>query len=437
MTETETETKIETAPAGQIAAPPDHLALVADMTRDFAESRDIDSALARGLARIAARLNAEAASAFVLDAETEQLICRACTGPVDIKGLRLSADHGILGRTVRAGTPQRVTDTDSDPDFGAEVDRQTGFTTRTILAAPLRVQAETLGAIELVNKRGGRDFDADDARSLETLAAAAGLALINARNAEAMAAQAALQRELALAAAIQKRFLPPCQAAAFPVHGGNIPAREVSGDFFDIVVRDSGAIWFALGDVAGKGVNAALLMARTTSLFRYLARTAESPARVLAALNAELLESASHGMFVTMICGVYEPDSATATLANAGHEAALVLGPAGGAGAQWLPAQTPPLGLQDAPFADGNAPAGEDISLAGRRLYLFSDGLSETRDADGRFLGATGVAERLAEAEAAGLGGPALIDRVLAGFLPDGQAPRDDLTLLCVRGGPA
>jgi len=434
----------ETAQPPQTTEPRDHLALVADMTRDFAESHDIDAALARGLARIAERLDAEAASLFVFDpangegGEGGDLVCRACTGPVDIKGLRLPPDQGILGRTVQAGTPQRVTDTRADPDFGAEVDRQTGFTTRTILAAPLRVQAETLGAIELVNKRGGRDFDADDARTLETLAAAAGLALINARNAEAMARQAALQRELALAAAIQSHFLPPRREAAFPVHGRNIPAREVSGDFFDIVERDSGAIWFAVGDVAGKGMNAALLMARTTSLFRHLARTATTPPQVLGALNAELLESASHGMFVTLICGVYDPHSDIALVANAGHEAALVLGPAGLAGARWLPAQTPPLGLQAAPFdSAAGAPGAARVALAGRRLYLFTDGLSETRDRDGRFLGAAGVAERLAEAEAVGLSTPALVDRVLESFAPGRRPPPDDLTLLCVRGGSA
>jgi sigma-B regulation protein RsbU (phosphoserine phosphatase) len=421
-------------PEPEAPAAPDHLSLVADMSRDFAESHDLDEALARGLDRIANKLDAEGASLFVLDESRDDLVCRACTGPVDIQGLRLDRGAGIVGRTVRLGTPQLVTDTSDDPDFLSRVDSVTGLTTQSVLAAPLRVQATTYGAVELINKRGRGNFNEDDARSLEALGVAAGLALVNARHAEAMAQQAALRRELSLAAEIQHSFLPHRRPAAFPVHGQNRAAREVSGDFFDIVETHGGRrIWFALGDVAGKGINAALLMARTTSLFRYLVKSRSEPSEVLSAINSELHETSALGFFVTMVCGLYDTRTQTVHLANAGNEAVLELrGPAPGT-ATWHGAQTPPLGLIDDLYAAGGT-HNVRIPMAGRRLYLFTDGLSETRGDDGRFLGAEGVAALVQAAEQAALDGPTTVDSVLARLAPGEAAPADDLTLVRVAG---
>lgn len=422
--------------AGGDADPREHLSLVADMTRDFADSQDIDEALAHGLCRIVSKLRAEAASLFVLEPTSGDLVCRACTGPVDIRGLHIAGGQGIVGRTVREASAQLVADTARDPDFGSEVDRATGFTTRSILAAPLRVQSETLGAIELINKRDNRSFDSTDARSLEALAAAAGLALINARNAEAMAAQAALQRELAVAAQIQRSFLPDPREPAFPIHGRNVPARNVSGDFFDIVPTSGGGIWFTVGDVAGKGINAALMMARTTSLFRYLAKTADDPATVLAAINTELADTAAFGMFVTMTCGVYHPQTGELLLANAGHEPALQVACDDPGNVHWHGAQTPPLALMTGLFVDPPVES-QRIDLTGQYLYVFTDGLTETRLGNGCFLGAEGVATRLAAAESSGLDAPGVIDRIIDDLAPANGAPADDLTLVRVAGHAA
>lgn len=407
----------------------DHLTLVAEMSRNFAETRDINDALARGLFRIADKLDAEGASLFVHDPDTGDLVCRACTGPVDIVGLQLACDQGIVGRSVQSASPQLVADVANDPDFGGHIDDQTGFTTRSILAAPLRVQDDTLGAIELINKRGGAKFDMRDARLLNALAAAAGLALINARNAENMAAQAALQRELVLAATIQKRFLPERRTADFPIHGRNIPARDVSGDFFDIVEATGGRIWFCIGDVAGKGINASLMMVKTSSLFRYLAKTAGEPAQILAAINAELLETATHGLFVTMICGTYTPTTGEVAIANAGHEPALIYRRDTGACDSWCPAQTPPMGILPDLFGT-TEPASETRRLGRDVIYLFTDGLTEAAMPDGTFLGAEGVGHEIARQEAIAMPPPACVDRLLTRIAPRHRSPADDLTLL-------
>lgn len=413
----------------------DHLELVAAMTGDFADSQDIDTTLRRGLARIAQALHAEAASLFLRGQEqTETLICRACYGPVDITGLSLSVDSGIVGRTVTRQASEIVRDVQADPDFGAAVDRQTGFTTRSILCAPMRVRGETLGAIELINKQGEALFDDADRRLLETLASAAALAVINARLADAMVERARLKREVELAASIQRSFLPKPSPPDYPVHGLNQPAREASGDFFDVVEATDGRIWFCLGDVAGKGMNAALIMAKSASLFHYLAKSADEPWAVMRELNAALHEVETYGMFVTMTCGLLDADRAHVRLANAGHEPALLRDRAGRE-QRYLEAATPPLGIMDA--LHGAPDAAETIPLAGRRLYVYSDGLTESQGPDGGELGPDGLARAIAEAEGWGDPPRERLQRVVRAALPPDGPPLDDLTLLVVEGARA
>lgn len=409
---------------------PGHLALIAEMSRDFAESQDIDSTLARGLERIATTLDAEAASLFLLSQEGTELICRCCYGPVDITGLRIPADEGIVGRAVTRNAAEIVRDAREDPDFGAQVDERTGFVTRSVLCAPMSVRDTQLGAIELINKRGERLFNERDRHLLEALGTAAGLALLNARMAAAMVERERLRRELELAAAIQRSFLPETPPADYPVHGLNVAAREVSGDFYDILPLPDGRIWFNVGDVAGKGVNAALLMARTTSLFRYLAKTADDPGAVLEAINSELFETATHGYFVTMACGLYYPDSGEVRLANAGHEPALLHG-SGESGSRWLPAQTPPLAIL--PELDEKAPLeAQQIDLRGGQLYLFSDGLTDTVMQSGEPLGEEGLSQLLLRQDS--LPAAERIAVVMDAVRHQQPTPSDDLTLLVIEG---
>lgn len=145
---------------------------------------------------------------------------------------------------------------------------------------------------------------------LRATAAFLSLALANLRLRDTIANQEGLARELDLAAEIQRGLLPNTERENLPVHGLNRPIRQVSGDFFDFFQRrGEEGIAFALGDVSGKGFNAALLMAKTASLFRCLGKTSDDPAALLQRINQELCETASHGMFVTMVAGIYQQSS--------------------------------------------------------------------------------------------------------------------------------
>jgi sigma-B regulation protein RsbU (phosphoserine phosphatase) len=412
--------------AGSVPGSSDYagaFALLAEMTRDFAGSFDQDATLRRALGSIARYVGAEAGSLWMLEPGGAELACVASVGPSPITGARLATSEGILGKCVREKAGQRVLDVRSDPDFSRKIDLQSGFATRSILCAPMTFSERVLGAIELINKRGGDGcFAPDDAQLLEILASSAALAGANAQLARAQVEHERVRRELELAAEIQRGLLPASRPGPFPVQAVNLPARAVSGDFFDFVELADGQIAFCLGDVSGKGMNAALLGARTASLYRCLARELAGPGALLARLDAELAESVTRGMFVTLVAGSYDPRVGRVRLANAGHEPPLLLR-ARGDGFAAFPAEAPPLGvLGDSEFPE------LVVELAGGVLYVFSDGLTEACAADGTPLGSEGV-RRLLERFAA----KSLRERIDAvANLLGALGLRDDATLLGV-----
>jgi len=413
------------AAENQISA---QLELLSEMGRDFASSLDIQGSLERAVSHITDYVKAEGGALFLLDDEGKTLSCHACVGATDIVGLTLPSDQGIVGRCVQNDRSEIVRDVQNDPNFYGKFDEQTGYTTRSILCATLSVKDERIGAIELINKRGGDHlFEESDLRLLESMCASAALAINNARMAEALVEQERFARELELAAEIQRSLLPDSGDENFAVHGLNVPARTVSGDFFDFFQMEDGRICFNLGDVSGKGMNAALLMAKTASLFRCLGKTIHQPGRLMARINAEICETAARGMFVTMVVGIYEPRTGIMRFANAGHEPPLFFDAAGEITA--FPADAPPVGISPYVVGEEGYPE-EELLLDGGAFYIFTDGVTEGYLADGSEMEVVGLteilianklrptAERLAE----------VVRKVDLGSGP----LRDDITILAV-----
>jgi len=233
-----------------------------------------------------------------------------------------------------------------------------------------------------------------------------------------------LRCELDLAREVQKSLLPDASPGIDGVMGLNLSAKAVSGDFYDYFPLPDGRIAFCLADVSGKGMHAALLMAKTASLFRCLGKGVHDPGKLLGMLNREVAETAIRGMFVTMLAGIIEPATGKVVLANAGHLPALHMGCAALIGE--YPAKAPPLGI------DGdNIFPNDTFLLQGGCLYLYTDGLIEARLGNDR-LEKAGLLRLLKEYGAlpVALRAQAISDAVLeAGGVVD-----DDLTLVIVEG---
>ncbi len=234
-----------------------------------------------------------------------------------------------------------------------------------------------------------------------------------------------LEKELEIAASIQRSFLPPdirtlgdIQVRAFLK-----PAKFVGGDFYDIIAIDEATYGFFIGDVCGKGVSAALIMAQAISLLRVIAKDCRQPAEVLAALNNQLTRILK-GRFVTGQYLIVRQKESLWEGASAGHMPMVYFNKAQDSMQELLPASGPPLGLMENSFY--TCVKGEFKS--GDKIFMYTDGWTETRDPKGREFGIKQLKEKLFDSRADTLDN-ILSELQLCQKVFQGRAPvHDDLT---------
>lgn len=361
---------------------------LADLSESLALSLDLKESLRVAVTRIADFMHADAASLFLLDADSGVIECRVCVGPVDILGLKLALGQGVVGRCVADNATQVVLDAASDNRVNSRVDAETGFATRSILCAPLSTAHGAIGALEVINRRDGGLFAAEDAEILRLIAAPAALAIGNAQLARGLIEQQRIKRELDLARTIQKSLLPKRRRGDFPVIGVNVPAHEISGDFYDFFDLDDGRIGFVVGDISGKGLDAAFLMVRAASLLRWCGKAGTAPSTWLGEVNVEMCQTLRNGRFVCAVVGYYDHATRSVELASAGFPPALLHD--GEQFAEFI-ADGPPLGiLAEVQYSQRH------IELGNGALYLFSDGATDVRDAQRNTLGSSGLRDMIA-----------------------------------------
>lgn len=231
-----------------------------------------------------------------------------------------------------------------------------------------------------------------------------------------------INRELNLAREIQQSLLPDSRGDHFPVNGINISAKILSGDFYDFFELDNGDIYFNLGDVSGKGVNASLLMAKTISLFRCLGKRIHEPGQLMYEINNELCETSIHGMFVTMVAGLYCPEKDEIHLVNAGNPPALLFLESGLC--QEFEATAPPLGVMPDTIYSNYT-----INLNNGSLYIYSDGVTEGYVNENSMLELGGLFKLIANMDK-GLASEERLKMIIDTFTRTDQPLRDDVTLL-------
>jgi serine phosphatase RsbU (regulator of sigma subunit)/anti-sigma regulatory factor (Ser/Thr protein kinase) len=296
------------------------------------------------------------------------------------------------------------------------------------LAVPLVSQGELIGVLNLGPRLSEQDYSSDDRRLLDNLAAQAAPALrvgqlVRQQEAEARTRQR-FEQELEVARLIQQNFLPRQlpELPGWQVAAYYRPAREVGGDFYDVIPLPDDQVAFVVGDVTDKGVPAALVMAATRSVLRASAQRLVNPGEVLERVNEHLCPDMPEKMFVTCLYGVLEPATGRLRFANAGHDLPYVKT---ADGVVELRARGMPLGLMP-----GMSYEEKEMTLApGDSVLLHSDGVVEAHAPDGDMFGFP----RLKDAVDRHPGGGELIDRVLAeldGFTGPGAEQEDDITMV-------
>ncbi len=253
-----------------------------------------------------------------------------------------------------------------------------------IIAAPIVMEKKIRGMVGVVNKKHG-NFSAPDRKKAfavgEQISSQLECIILH----EQILAQARMQSELDLARRVQHSLLPQGvpNITGLDLAAGSTSAREVGGDFYDFVAKDQQFV-FALGDVSGKGMSAALLMAMSRTTVRNLtARDATvCPLDLLETVNNSLYDDFSDvSMFATMFVGAYNTQTRKVQYANAGHSP-VVYCPANGK-ARMLEATGVPIGVFEATLAEQE----ELILNAGDVLMIITDGFPEAENKKGELMG--------------------------------------------------
>jgi serine phosphatase RsbU (regulator of sigma subunit)/pSer/pThr/pTyr-binding forkhead associated (FHA) protein len=311
---------------------------------------------------------------------------------------------------------------------------------RHVLCVPLQVAhfalapsleasvGQVIGVLYLDGRERGSLVSQTTLASLEAFATQAALAIESARLYAESAEKARTDRDLRVAAEIQRALLPEptyvgpyCDLAAV-----SVPCRTVGGDFFDYLSLNDGRFGFALGDVAGKGPPAALLAATVQSHFVAQAPVTSNPGDTMARINAALLRRAVEARFATMFYGALAADGLL-SYSNAGQEPPLVVHAAARTG--WLEAGGPVLGL----LAAAEYESGTVQLQPGDLVVVFSDGVSEASNPGGAEFGRQGLLQAMRGCH--GAKSDEALETVLTAVrrYSEGTPQGDDITALVLR----
>jgi phosphoserine phosphatase len=373
-------------------------------------------------------LDADRGSVFLFDPRAEELYTVVSTG---VEGFRIPTSQGIVGECARTRAVINVPDAYEDPRFNRAVDKRTGYRTKCILSVPLvGHDDELVGVLQLLNKSGGC-FDETDEHVAETLAAQCAVAIQRVQFTQNLVAKERLDRELSLARDVQMGFLPQAMPRfdGFDVAGLSEPADETGGDTFDLIKLSDDRLLVLLGDATGHGLAPALNVTQVRSMLRIASRLGADLDRMVAEINAQLVDDLAANRFVTAFLGIVDAVDHRAVFHAAGQGPIMHFHASTGE-FDWLEASTLPLGL----FKPPAPPSSRALVLEpGDILGLITDGLYERENADGEQFGTEGVARIVAESHGDGMA--ALRDQLMrAGREHAGGAPQDDdITIVLVQ----
>ena len=420
--------------------------------RESIRPQELHRLIVEGATRI---LDAQGGALYVSDRTgaklTPAFISKGCPPLVDIppnilqqaaaiptgleRFLRLhtvSPGEGVIGRVWQTGQSVYLSEFSDAPELAKL--RSSAFGTRSVMAAALRYGNQDLGVLALANGPMGVPFSQGDFVVFKSLAEQSAFALYNAIIYSMANEKKRLDHDLEIARDIQ-RILLPSEAPAidgFQISGINVPARQVSGDYFDYIRVDDERLGVAIADVSGKGVPASLIMAICRSVLRAEAARNPSPADVLRKVNRQLYPDIKEDMFISMAYLILDHHRDSITLARAGHDAPLLYKQQS---QTVTPVKSPGMvvGIDSGNVFDRLT---VDFAISLERddcLVLYTDGVTETLNAEEDEFGLDRVIQ--AVRARANDGAQAIVKKIIqdvrdfTGSLPQ----NDDITLIAIR----
>ncbi|RPI01659.1 MAG: GAF domain-containing protein [Calditrichaeota bacterium] len=359
----------------------DDLKSLIEVTNIISSTLDLEQVLALVMEKAQEVMRAEASSVFLINQETQALECEIALGTHAgqlSKKITLAKGQGIAGWVWQNAQPLIVPDVQRDQRFYGQVDTQSGFVTRSILAVPLIWKDRLIGVAEVINRTDGKEYTEYDLNLFTTFGRQVALAIENARFHQLSLEQERLRQQLESAKEIQQSFmpqkLPQGENGIFDIAARNLPAISVGGDLFDVLMLDDRHVGLLIGDVSGKGVPAALYMARLMSDFRFYVQQCRQPSELLEKLNNTLVDRGRHGMFVTLQFVNIDIWTGRLCYSEAGHLPMMYM--KDGNASLFPAAGNPPLGiLPELTFAQ------KEMQLTpGDIILLYTDGIVEAKN---------------------------------------------------------
>jgi len=320
--------------------------------------------------------------------------------------------------TSNASTDSRFTASQSIADFRL----------KSVMCAPLIDRdGEVLGVVQLDTSKIRASFGQKDLRILMAMATQASLAITVAKLHEAELRARTLERDLLLAAEVQRNSLPEHRpvVSGYEFFDYYEPAEQVGGDFFDYIPLPDGRLGIVIGDVVGHGVPAALVMSKIMAETRFLTASLQDPATVIEMLNGITCRSTRLGRFITLLMLVLDPKTNRITLASAGHLPPLLRRTNRTIELPGRDGFGPPLGTAKDTIYQSYSFQIEP----GELLLLHTDGVTEAENATGEAFGDSRVSALVIEGRA-----PTDIVTNIVGRLEeflDGEQRQDDVCIVC------
>jgi sigma-B regulation protein RsbU (phosphoserine phosphatase) len=401
--------------------------VIFDYAAKIGAAQDLDAVLALNAGMARDLVGADRCSIWLVDTKNNRLWTKVAHGVTE---LHIPIGQGLVGACVARNEAIVVNDAAQDQRFLKSVDKESGYVTKSILTLPLHgMDGKPMGALQCLNKPGG--FSQDDVDLLGLCSGYSASTLETQRLRKESEAAKLILQELEIARDVQQHLLPQGHPTipGLDYAGYCRSAKFVGGDYYDFLPMRDGGLLFTLGDVSGKGIAAAVLMASIqASLRSQVVRPPDSLAAMMGDFNQAVYSFSTEDKYSTLFCGLLDISMRKLTYVNAGQVRPMLLR-CGDGQVERLDRGGLPVGLLDA----ADYEQGLVLLQPGDAVLCFSDGISEATNAK-EVMWEEYEVQKVVQA-CRGLTAQQMIDRLVAatdGF--SGEAEQaDDMTVVAIR----
>jgi len=405
------------------------LSVLNDIATAISSTQPINQIIDQIIVRCVKHLNVEEGTIVLWKPEKEEKPFQTMIRKQDTSKLRLPIrlDNQLTGWMLKNKKPLLMNDFKTDTRFKMLGDEEFPF--KSLLSVPMTTKGNLIGLLTVFNKKGENLFSQNDQKVLSIIASQSAQVIESARLYEEEKALISLREEMRMAKDIQLNLLPKSlpQIEGYQIAAVNIPARDVGGDYYDFINLENNLLGICLGDITGKGMPAAMLMANLQAALRSQTLVQSDCSKCINIVNKLLFHSTEADRFATLFMGVLDPTHNTLEYCNGGHDQPLLFSKGN------KPVGLEATGLLLGCFENSEYTMGKIKLDPGNILVVYSDGITESMNKYEEEFGLEPLEKIVTELQ--NKGAKEILEDVLTSVkLHSKDVPQsDDLTLLIIK----